>query len=1287
MKRLFTASLLLLVPLFMQAAVRVGGLETEQMSRPLSVERTAPRLSWIITADERGVMQTAYQIRVASSPELLAKGEADLWQSGIVESDQSIWVPYAGKPLKSNQRCYWQVKVTTTQGESPWSEVAEWGMGLMGETYWAGRWIGWEAPFEWDKETTHSELSSRYLRTEFATAEKPIRRATLHIAGMGMYELFINGKQIGDQVLAPAPTDYRRTILYNSFDVTEEVQQNATNAIGVVLGNGRYYTMRQNYKPYKIPNFGYPKMRLNLIIEFEDGSVQKVASDQSWRLTARGPIRSNNEYDGEIYDARMELGEWTKAGYDDSKWLKAQRTSIPDGTLRGNTAPNMKVMRRLPARSVTHYEGRTIVDFGQNMAGWVKLNVRDTKEGDTILMRYAERLNDRGDSLYVRNLRDAQSRDIYIANGREQQTKWSARFSYHGFRYIEITGLKEPRVEDFEAEFIFDDMPTVGSFESSNKVINAVYRNAWWGLASNYKGVPLDCPQRNERQPWLGDHAVGTWGEAFMFDCGTMYAKWMDDIREAQREDGCIPDVVPAFWNYYTDGMVWQAVLPIICEMLYEHNGNIEPIKRNYEAMKRWMDHMRNRYMNGQGLITKEKYGDWCVPPEALDLIHSKDPTRVTNTTLIATAYYSKVSTMIARFAELLGNEADRTDYLARAEQTKEAFNRAFLHVEPGTSLRPDHDLYPDRTYYDNNTVTANLLAVAFDLVPEEHRTQIEKQILRKLIVDNKEHISSGVCGQNWTLRYLTRMGRGDVAYRLASQDSYPSFGYMVSRGATTIWELWNGDTANPWMNSGNHVMMLGDLIPWFYRDLAGINPTKPAYKEIRLAPDFSIENLDHISASYESLHGTIRSSWQKSLKQVDWQFEIPCNTEAVIVIPAKADALCLKGKQTADDLGLQLVAEEGEQTLWRVGSGSYAISFRLDPNRGNKGNEIVTEEFIYTEAPFKQCHAATIEELSNGDLVAAWFGGTREKNPDVCIWTSTKRKGSEVWSAPKQVADGIQNETLRYPTWNPVLFEVPSTRELWLFYKVGPNVPKWKGYLIRSKNGGKSWSKPERLPEGIYGAIKNKPIWIDGRILCPSSDEQGAWTVHFEYSDDRGKSWQRTAPLEGAMNVPTRMRPAVETKAEEGTKPYDQTLERPIEAIQPALLQLADGRLQMICRTRNGKIGTAYSSDKGTTWSSVELLDEGHNQSGLDAVTLRDGRHVMVYNNFETIDGTPKGPRNPLSVAISTDGSHWQHLLTLEHSPLGEYSYPAIIEGADGSLHIVYTWRRERIKYVNIKL
>ncbi len=1281
MKRFTLLLATLAAPLLLQAGVRVGTLEVEQRTRPLSVENKAPRLSWIIDADERDVMQTAYHILVATDPALLTPAKADLWNSEVTASDRSVWVPYGGKPLTSNRRCYWKVKVYTTQGESPWSETAEWGMGLLGETAWGGRWIGWDAPFEWDKEVVHSELSARYLRTEF-DAKKPVKRATLHLSGLGLYELFINGERIGDQVLAPAPTDYRRTVLYNSFDVTKQLRADR-NAIGVVLGNGRYYTMRQNYKTWKIPQFGYPKLRLHLVVEYEDGTQQRIVSDPStWRLTARGPIRSNNEYDGETYDARMELGAWTEAGYDDSQWLVPQRVAVPDGTLRGNTSENMKVMCELPAVKVTPYGDRAIVDFGQNMAGWVRINVRDTQRGDTIRMRYAERLTDEGDALYVRNLRDARSTDTYIADGTEQGRPWSARFSYHGFRYIEVTGLKNPATADFTAEVIYDDVPELGSFSCSNEVINTVYRNARWGIASNYKGMPLDCPQRNERQPWLGDHAVGSWGEAFVFDCGNLYAKWMDDAREAQREDGCIPDVVPAFWNYYTDGMVWQSVLPIVCEMLYEHNGNIAPIVRNYDAMKKWMDHMRDCYTDADGLITKEKYGDWCVPPESPELIHSQDPSRITKPALIATAYYSKVSRMMARFAGMLGRDDDRKDFEARAEAAKEAFNRKFLHVEEGSSpTRYPHLLYPDATYYDNNTVTANLLAVAFDLVPEKYRAEVEKQIVKKIVVDNGGHIGSGVCGQNWTLRQLARMGRGDVAYLLATQKSYPSFGYMAARGATTIWELWNGDTANPQMNSGNHVMMLGDFIPWLYRDLAGINPAAPAYKEIRLEPDFSIQELAEVDASYASLHGTIRSRYRKTPMQLEWDVTVPCNTVATVVLPTI-------DREALRDPEVRCIGREGDKTLWRVPSGSYHFSGKIDPALGKEREGILVDEFLYEKAPFIECHSATIEELPNGDLIAAFFGGTKERNPDVCIWTCTKKKGSDRWSAPKQVADGIQNDTLRYACWNPILFQVPEKNgELWLFYKVGPNVAGWKGYLIRSKNGGKTWSKPELMPEGFLGPAKNKPVYLDGRILCPASTEGSHWDCHFEYTDDLGKTWHRTPSLDAELNVPTKDRPLVEKRADIGKVPYDRTKAKRIYAIQPTILKLADGRLQMLCRTRNGKTGTAFSSDRGTTWSKMTLLDLENNQSGIDAVTLKDGRHVLIYNNFETLDGTPKGVRTPLSIAVSEDGTAWRHLLTLEASPVNQYSYPSIIQAEDGTLHAIYTWRRRRIKHMQIKL
>lgn len=492
------------------AALRVTDLRTEQLKNPLGIDIRHPRLGWRIESDEQNVMQTAYHILVASSPELLAQGKGDCWDSGKVKTDASQWITYQGETLKRNTPYYWKVKVYTHTNETDWSEPASWSMGLLNEADWQGQWIGLDRPAPGDSETQWSRLAARYLRKEFALT-KEVKRATVHIAGMGLYELFINGQRIGEQVLAPAPTDYRKTILYNTYDVTPQLQKE--NAIGVILGNGRFYTMRQNYKPYKIPTFGYPKLRLNLIVEYTDGSRQTIASDISWKLTTEGPIRSNNEYDGEEYDARKELGDWNRAGYDDTNWIPAGRVSIPSGTLRAQMMPGMKVTESLKPVSIRKQGDKQILDIGQNMAGWLRIRIKG-QAGDSIRLRFAERLQPDGE-IFTKNLRDAHCTDIYVVSGREpQDTTWAPRFVYHGFRYVEISGYPNAKTEDFTAEVVDDEMAHTGTFTCSDETLNQVLRNAFWGIRSNYKGMPVDCPQRNERQPWLGDHAMGSWGES-----------------------------------------------------------------------------------------------------------------------------------------------------------------------------------------------------------------------------------------------------------------------------------------------------------------------------------------------------------------------------------------------------------------------------------------------------------------------------------------------------------------------------------------------------------------------------------------------------------------------------------------------------------------------------------------------------------------------------------------------------------------------------------------------------
>ena len=495
------------------AAIGITELRTEQLRNPLGIDVRQPRLGWRIESDEQNVMQTAYHILVASSADLLAQEKGDIWDSGKIESDASQWIAYQGKPLKRNARYYWKVKVYTNRGEADWSAPAFWSMGLLNEADWQGQWIGLDRTTPGDSETQWSRLAARYLRKEFALS-KEVKRATVHIAGMGLYELFINGQRIGDQVLAPAPTDYRKTILYNTYDVTPQLRKE--NAIGVTLGNGRFYTMRQNYKPYKIPTFGYPKLRLNLIVEYMDGSKETIATNTSWKLTTEGAIRSNNEYDGEEYDARKELGNWTQSGYDDKSWIAAQRVSIPSGTLRAQIMPGMKVMDTLKPVSIQKLGDKYILDFGQNMAGWMRFRIKG-QAGDSIRLRFAETLQANGE-LYTRNLRDARSTDTYIVSGREvKDTTWAPRFVYHGFRYVEVSNYPDAQLGDFVAEVVEDEMTHTGSFSCSDETLNKIVRNAFWGIRSNYKGMPVDCPQRNERQPWLGDRTMGCWGERVCF--------------------------------------------------------------------------------------------------------------------------------------------------------------------------------------------------------------------------------------------------------------------------------------------------------------------------------------------------------------------------------------------------------------------------------------------------------------------------------------------------------------------------------------------------------------------------------------------------------------------------------------------------------------------------------------------------------------------------------------------------------------------------------------------------
>lgn len=892
-----------------ETPVRISNLRVEGLTNPEGIDARQPRLSWELGGNKRNLQQTAYQILVASSEEKLRADEGDLWDSGKVSSDRSIQNPYQGKALKSRMQAFWKVKIWTNQGESDWSETQHWSMGQLYYTDWKGRWIGFDRSFPWDTEKQFSRLSARYFRKEFSP-KKEVRKATVYIIGLGLYELYLNGQKVGDQVLAPAPTDYTQGVKYNTFDVTN-LLKSGPNAIGTVLGNGRYYTMRQAYKPYKIKTFGYPKLLLNLNITYMDGSTESIHTDDSWKGTADGPIRTNNEYDGEEYDATKEMPGWHTAGFDDQKWLKAEFVQEPGGAYEAQMNENMKVMETIKPVSIKPLKaGVYLLDFGQNMAGWVRMRVKG-KKGDQVKFRFAEILQDNGE-LFVRNLRDAKVTDVYTLKGGTTET-WEPTFVYHGFRYVEVTGFPGvPKLENFEGRVVYDDIPTIGTFTSSNTTLNQIFKNAYWGIRSNYKGMPVDCPQRNERQPWLGDRSTGAYGESFLFDNSRLYAKWLDDIQQAQKADGSIPDVAPAFWRYYSDNVTWPGTYLMVANMLYKQFGDTESIRKHYPSMKKWMEYMVAQYTK-DGLVIKDKYGDWCVPPESKELIHAKDPAFNTDGVLLASATYIGLLELMQNFAHLLEKSEDVKAYQTQAQAMKQAFNQKFLHTSTGQ--------------YGNNTVTANLLPLMYGIVPEGQKKQVFSSIVNKIVNEQKSHISTGVIGTQWLMRGLAENGRPDLSYTLATNRDYPSWGYMVESGATTIWELWNGNTANPEMNSANHVMLLGDLLIWYYEHIVGIKAASPGFKTIEMKPDFP-EGLTEVKASYQSRYGTILSHWKKQKTQMNWNIQVPANAKALVFIPAHSvDAVRENGKKIASAEGVKFLKTEGDRVIVEVGSGSYQFT------------------------------------------------------------------------------------------------------------------------------------------------------------------------------------------------------------------------------------------------------------------------------------------------------------------------------------------------------------------------
>lgn len=899
MRKLLSLFILLALSATMciNAGVKLSAVLLDAQDNPVGVGNTAPAFSWQIQSKSNDVVQTAYQIVVATSKAGLNGNSGMVWNSGKVVSDKSVNIIYKGAKLQSATKYYWKVNVWTNKGDAK-SAVKTFTTTLLNPSEWTAKWIGIDGKFNTDDQK-RTILPARYLRNEFSVGGK-VTRATLYIAGAGSTYAYINGKKVSNDVFGSLPSWFPTAINFTTYDVTPLITK-GNNAIGILLGNGRYLSMRHD-----ATMFGMPRVIAQLVIETPAGKTT-VVTDGSWKATDQGPIRENNEYDGEKYDARMELGNWAAAGYDASAWKNADEMKNPTELLRPQMSPSLCINEQFKGKTVKKVgDDRYIIDMGQNFVGWTRVSFNG-KKGQTIKLRFSETLQNNDTELYVANLRSALAEDHYTP-ATDGPFTWEPQLTYHGGRYIEVSGLGyEPSINDFTACVIYDKMNTAGTFESSSQLLNQIYKNAYWGIRGNYRGMPTDCPQRDERLGWLGDRATGCYSESLVFNNNLFYNKWLLDIEESMSPEGAISDVSPRYWTLWRPNVTWPSAYFYAADMVYQRFGNDYSIRNRYDSMRKYILFVKNKFYDN-GIVTSDTYGDWCMPPEKKELIHSQDPARRTDGRILSTTVYYDLLRLMEKFARHNGRMADVAEYEAMRTQIREAYNNTFLDKTKGC--------------YGNNTVTANILSLQLGLVPDAYRQQVIDNIVA---VTNgpmfNGHISTGVLGVQHLMRGLTRNGHGDLALKIATNDTYPSWGYMVKHGATTFWELWNGDTADPTMNSGNHVMLIGDFVVWMYEDLAGIRndveEDSYGYKKILMQPAF-IDGLDHAAATYASPYGPIASNWTRTGDNLTWNITVPANATAKVVVPAKFHIAPKEGN------GVRTVSSDAGNTVIELGSGDY---------------------------------------------------------------------------------------------------------------------------------------------------------------------------------------------------------------------------------------------------------------------------------------------------------------------------------------------------------------------------